>query len=41
MASGVMNSSFEFILIFTKNKKDSISRQFKESNFERGTLSNV
>ncbi|MDE5617832.1 MAG: site-specific DNA-methyltransferase [Ureaplasma sp.] len=41
MASGVMNSVYEYIIIFTKNKNDSISRQFKECSFNRGTLNNI
>ncbi len=39
MAEKVMNSAFEFIIVLTKNS--SISRQFKDANFKRGTLSNV
>ena len=35
----VMNSQFEVILVFDDN--NSISRSFKQANFERGTLSNV
>lgn len=35
----VMNSQFELILVFDKN--NSIVRQFKNGNFERGTLSNL
>ncbi|MBU3830813.1 MAG: site-specific DNA-methyltransferase, partial [Candidatus Ureaplasma intestinipullorum] len=41
MAKNVMNSVFEYIIVFAKDKNDSISRQFKESNFNRGTLNNV
>lgn len=41
MAENVMNSVYEYIIIFTKNKNDSISRQFKDSNFNRGTLNNI
>lgn len=41
MAEKVMNSVYEYIIIFTKDKNDSISRQFKCSNFDRGTLNNV
>ena len=39
MANGVMNSQFEVILIFEQS--NAISRQFKEHNFDRGTLSNL
>ncbi len=41
MAEGVMNSQFETILIFTSDEKDSMQRQFKNTPFKRGTLSNV
>ncbi len=41
MAQNVMNSVFEYIIVFSKDTNDSISRQFKESNFKRGTLNNV
>ena len=41
MAQNVMNSVFEYIIVFAKDTNDSISRQFKESNFKRGTLNNV
>lgn len=41
MAEKVMNSVYEYILILTKDKSDSISRQFKNSNFERGKLDNI
>ena len=37
--SGVMNSQYEVILVFDKN--DSMTRQFKKANFNRGTLSNL
>lgn len=37
----VMNSQFELILVLTKDKKDSMSRQFKKANFDRGTLENL
>lgn len=37
--SGVMNSQYEVILVFDKN--DAIVRQFKNANFNRGTLSNL
>jgi DNA modification methylase len=36
---GVMNSQFEFILVFDKN--NAISRKFINSKFKRGTLSNL
>ena len=39
MQHGVLNSQFEFLLILSKN--DAITRQFKNANFDRGTLSNV
>jgi len=39
MGDGVMNSQYEVILIFEKS--NAISRQFKDKNFERGTLSNL
>ncbi len=39
MSDRVLNSSFEFIIIFDKN--NSISRQFDFAGFERGKLSNV
>ncbi len=38
---GVMNSQFELILVLSKDVSNSMQRQFKNSNFERGTLSNV
>ena len=41
IAEGVLNSQFEVILILTKNKNNSMQRQFKDANFLRGTLSNV
>jgi site-specific DNA-methyltransferase (adenine-specific)/modification methylase len=41
MGECVMNSEFEFLIILSNNKKDAMSRQFKEANFARGTLSNV
>ena len=34
----VLNSQFEYIIVFSKN---SLSRQFEQANFERGTVSNV
>ncbi len=37
--SGVMNSQYEVVLVFDKN--DSMTRQFKKANFNRGTLSNL
>lgn len=41
IASGVLNSQYEIILVLTKNENDSMQRQFKKANFNRGTLSNV
>lgn len=38
--SGVLNSQYEFIIIFSANVKDAMSRSF-EGNFPRGTLSNL
>jgi len=39
MQKGVMNSRYEFILVFDKN--DAISRMFSNPKFERGTLDNL
>src|SRR5699024_694017 len=39
MQDKVLNSQFEVILVFDKN--NSIVRQFKGGNFDRGTLSNL
>lgn len=39
MHEGVLNSMWEFIIVFDKN--DAIARQFKVANFERGTLANM
>ena len=36
---GVMNSQYEFILVF--DKYNSMARRFENANFDRGTLSNV
>ena len=36
---GVLNSMFEFIVVFDKN--NAIGRRFENANFERGSLSNV
>lgn len=41
MANKVMNSTFEYVIIFTKDENDAISRQFSDANFERGTLNNI
>lgn len=41
IASGVLNSQYEVILILTKNKFNSMQRQFKDSKFSRGTINNV
>lgn len=38
ISGGVLNSQFEYIIVFSKN---AIGRQFEIANFERGTLSNV
>jgi len=39
IGEGVLNSQFEVILVFAR--EDAIMRQFKNANFERGTLSNL
>ena len=39
MHEGVLNSMYEFIIVFDKN--DAIARQFKVANFDRGTLANM
>lgn len=39
MGERVLNSEFEFIIIF--DKSNAISRQFCSANFDRGTLSNI
>lgn len=41
IASGVMNSQYEIIIVFSKNKLDTMQRQFKNAKFSRGTLSNL
>ncbi len=41
MAEKVMNSVYEYIIIFTKDKTDAMSRQFKNASFGRGMLNNV
>lgn len=41
MANKVMNSVFEYIIIFAKDKKNAMSRQFNDASFARGTLNNV
>lgn len=41
MQNLVMNSEFELLIIFCSDKKNAMSRQFKDGNFDRGTLSNV
>lgn len=38
ISDGVINSQYEFIIVFSKNAKQ---RQFKDANFKRGTFSNV
>lgn len=39
MGKGILNSQFEFVLVF--DKYNAISRKFNNANFDRGTLSNV
>lgn len=39
MHEGVLNSMFEFIIVFDKN--DAIARQFKTFNSGRGTIANI
>ena len=39
MHEGVLNSMYEFVIVFDKN--DAIARQFKVANFERGKLANM
>lgn len=39
IGSNVLNSQYEFIIVFSKD--DSISRSFKNGTFNRGTLTNV
>lgn len=41
MANLVMNSVFEYIIIFTKDMSSAMSRQFHNGSFSRGTLNNV
>lgn len=41
MATNTLNSQFELIIILTKDKKDSMRRRFDNSNFDRGTMSNL
>lgn len=41
MANLVMNSVFEYIIIFTKDQTSAMSRQFVDASFARGTLNNV
>lgn len=41
MANKVMNSVFEYIIVFAKDKKNAMSRQFNDASFARGTLNNV
>lgn len=40
VGSGVLNSQFEVLLVFS-NSSDAISRKFKTANFKHGMLSNV
>lgn len=39
MGERILNSEFEFVIVFDKN--NAMSRQFNIANFERGTLANV
>lgn len=39
IGEGVLNSQFEILLVFSRD--DAVTRQFKNTNFNRGTLSNV
>lgn len=41
MQSGVLNRQSEFLLVFEKNVKQSISRKFNMAQFNRGTLSDT
>lgn len=41
MHDGVLNSQYEFIIVFEKDTTKSISRYFDKCNFKRGTLDNV
>lgn len=41
MAEKVMNSVYEYLIVFSKDENDTISRQFKDANFKRGTLNNL
>lgn len=41
MANGVLNSCFEFIFVFSKDKVNAMKRQFINSAFNRGTLDNI
>ena len=41
MQDGVLNSQYEFVIIFEKDTTKSISRYFDKCNFKRGTLDNV
>lgn len=41
MHDGVLNSQYEFVIIFEKDTTKSISRYFDKCNFKRGTLDNV
>lgn len=40
-SEGVMNSRFEYILVFASDPEDGKMRQFKEAAFNKGTLDNV
>ena len=39
IGTGVLNSQFELIIVFSKH--DAMTRSFAEANFSRGTLSNI
>lgn len=41
IGESVLNSQFEFILVFCKDNVNAMKRQFPEKIFKRGTLSNV
>lgn len=41
MAEKVINSVYEYLIVFSKDENDTISRQFKDANFKRGTLNNL
>lgn len=41
IAEKVLNSQYEFIIVLSKNNNDSISRQYKNASFNRGTMSTL